>query len=116
MAESIAEYFTEHFQAHRHETAYRQRRGYRMESFTYCEILDMAFGFACKLEARGIAKGDRVMVWGENGAEWVAVFFGCALRGVIVVPMDDGSTAEFALRVFRAGRGEAADGVTEACA
>jgi len=101
MAESIAEYFTEHFQAHRHETAYRQRRGYRTESYTYGEVLEMAFGFACKLEARGIAEGDRVMVWGENCAEWVSVFFGCALRGVIVVPMDDGSAADFALRVFQ---------------
>jgi len=101
MAESIAEFFTEHFQAHRHETAYRQRRGYRTESFSYGEVLEMAFGFACKLEARGIAKGDRAMVWAENCAEWVAVFFGCALRGVIVVPMDDGSSADFALRVFQ---------------
>jgi len=101
MAESIAAFFSENFRAHRHERAYRQRRGYRTESFTYGEILEMASGFARKLEARGIAKGDRVMVWGENCAEWVAVFFGCALCGVIVVPMDDGSAVDFAMRVFR---------------
>ena len=101
MAESIAEFFLENYRARRDERACRQRRGYRTESFTYGEILDMACGFACKLEARGISKGDRVMVWGENCAEWVAVFFGCALRGVIVVPMDDASAAEFAIRVFQ---------------
>jgi len=101
MAESLAEFFAEHFQSHRHERAYRQRRGYRTESFTYGQIMEMASGFAGKLEARGIAKGDRVMLWGENCAEWVAVFFGCVLRGVIVVPMDDGSAADFAMRVFR---------------
>jgi len=101
MAESIAEFFSEHFRAHQHERAYGQRRGYRAESFTYGEVLEMASGFARKLEARGIAKGDRVMVWGENCAEWVAVFFGCALSGVIVVPMDDGSAADFAMRVFQ---------------
>jgi long-chain acyl-CoA synthetase len=101
MAESIAEFFSENFRAHRQERAYRQRRGYRTESFTYGEILEMAAGFARKLGARGIAKGDRVMVWGENCAEWAAVFFGCALRGVIVVPMDDGSAADFAMRVFQ---------------
>ena len=101
MAESIAEFFLENFRAHRHERAYRQRRGYRTEPFTYSEILEMAGGFARKLEARGIAKGDRVMVWGENCAEWAAVFFGCALRGVVVVPMDDGSAVDFAMRVFR---------------
>jgi len=100
MAESIAEFFLDNFGVHRRERACRQRRGFRTESFTYGEILDMASSFARNLEARGIAKGDRVMVWGENCAEWMAVFFGCALRGVIVVPMDDGSAADFALRVF----------------
>jgi len=101
MSETIAEFFSQHFQAHRQERAYRQRRGYRTESFTYGEIQEMAFGFARKLQARGIVKGDRVMVWGENCAEWVAVFFGCALSGVVVVPMDDGSAPDFAMRVFQ---------------
>jgi long-chain acyl-CoA synthetase len=101
MAESLAEFFLEHFRQHSRECAYRQRRGYRTESFTYGRVLDMAFSFARKLEARGIAKGDRVLLWGENSAEWVAVFFGCALSGVIVVPMDDGAAPDFALRVAK---------------
>ena len=101
MAESIAEFFLEHFQSHRHECAYRQRRGYRTESITYGEVLETALGFARELESRGIAKGDRVMLWGENSAAWAAVFFGCALRGVIVVPMDDNSAADFATRVLQ---------------
>src|SRR5208282_4675404 len=83
----------------RDERAYGQRCGYRMEWFTYGQILEMAFGFARDLEARGIAKGERVLLWGENCAEWVGVFFGCALRGVVVVPMDDGASGEFAGRV-----------------
>ena len=101
MAESIAEFFLENFQAHQHECAYRQRRGYRTESFTYGEVLGMAAGFARKLGERGIAKGDRIMLRGENCAEWVAAFFGCVLSGVIVVPMDDGAAADFAMRVFQ---------------
>jgi long-chain acyl-CoA synthetase len=101
MAESIAEFFLEHFQSHRHERAYRQRRGYRTESFTYCDVLEMALGFARDLETRRISKGDRVMLWGENSAQWVAVFFGCVLHGVIVVPMDDGASADFAARVLQ---------------
>jgi len=100
MAESLEDFFFENFRAHRHECAYRQRRGYRTESFTYGQVLDMAFSVAHKLAARGIVKGDRIMLWGENCAEWVAVFFGCALAGVIVVPMDDGSAIDFATRVF----------------
>jgi len=99
MAESLAEFFVTHFRAHRDERAYGQRRGYRMEWFTYGQVLEMAVRFAGELEARGIGKGDRVMLWGENSAEWVAAFLGCALLGVVVVPMDDGASAEFAGRV-----------------
>ena len=99
MAESLAEFFLTNFQAHRDERAYGQRCGYRMEWFTYEQVLEMAIGFAGELEARGIGKGERVMLWGENCAQWVAAFFGCALRGVVVVPMDDGASPEFAARV-----------------
>ncbi len=101
MAESLAEFFLANFQAHRDERAYGQRRGYRMEWFTYGQVLEAAFSFCRELEARGIGKGDRVMLWGENCAEWIAAFFGCALGGVVVVPMDDGAAAEFAGRVSR---------------
>ena len=105
MAESLAEFFLSHFQAHSEERAYGQRHGYRMEWFTYGQVLEMASQFCRELERRGIKKGERVMLWGENCAEWVAAFFGCAMCGVIVVPMDAGAAAEFAGRV--AGQVEA---------
>src|SRR5205085_12666100 len=35
-----------------------------------------------------------------NGAEWVAVFYGCMLRGVAVVPMDAAASPEFTATVF----------------
>src|SRR5579864_6896451 len=101
MAESITEFFQENFRAHWDECAYRQRRGYRTESFTYRQVFELAFGLTVELETRCIAKGDRVMLWGQNSAEWVAAFFGCALHGVVVVPMDDGASVDFALRVSR---------------
>src|SRR5712672_1382294 len=101
MSKSLAELFRANFQAHCNERAYGQRRGYRMEWFTYGQVLEMALQFRRELEARGIAKGERVMLWGENCAEWVAAFFGCAMCGVIVVPMDNGSATDFAARVAR---------------
>ncbi|HKV76999.1 MAG TPA: AMP-binding protein [Candidatus Sulfotelmatobacter sp.] len=99
MAESIAEFFLEHFRGHARECAYVQRRGYRTEKITYGKVVERAFGFAQELERRSVVKGDRIMLWGENSAEWAAVFFGCALRGVVVVPMDDGASPDFARRV-----------------
>ena len=99
MAESLAEFFRKTFQAHRGERAYGQRRGYRMEWFTYGQVSEMAETFAAELKSRGTAKGDRVMLWGENSAQWVAAFFGCAISGIVAVPMDDAASGEFARRV-----------------
>ncbi|MCU1302894.1 MAG: AMP-dependent synthetase and ligase [Candidatus Sulfotelmatobacter sp.] len=101
MAESLSEFLLANFQARPNERAYGQRRGYRMVWFTYGQVLDMASKFCRELEARGIGRGERVMLWGENSGEWVAAFFGCATSGVIVVPMDDGASRDFASRVSR---------------
>jgi len=100
MPESLAEFLVPSFDAHLHERAYGKRHGYRMEWFTYGQVVDLAFRFAHELDARQIRKGDRVMLWGENCAEWVVAFVGCAIRGVVVVPMDDGAASEFAVRVL----------------
>jgi long-chain acyl-CoA synthetase len=101
MAESLAEFFLHHFRVHAHEYAYRQRRGYRIESFTYGQVMQMASQVTRFLHDHGIAKGDRIILCGQNSAEWVAAFFGCALSGVVVVPMDAGASPDFAMRVFR---------------
>jgi long-chain acyl-CoA synthetase len=101
MAESLPEFFLATFQQHSEDRAYGRRRGYRMEWFTYGEVLEMAVHFSQELHSRGIAKGDRVMLWGENCAQWVGAFLGCAVCGVIVVPMDDGASVDFARRVAR---------------
>jgi long-chain acyl-CoA synthetase len=82
------------------EIAYVQPRGYRWSRWSYRQVAETAFRFARELEARGIAKGDRVSLSGANSAEWVSAFFGCALRGAIVVPMDDAASPDFARRVY----------------
>lgn len=82
------------------EIAFVQRRGYRTVRWSYRQVAQIAFQFARELEARGIGKGENVVLWGPNSAEWVAVFLGCALRGVAVVPLDDDvATEEFAALV-----------------
>jgi len=72
-----------------------------METWTYAQIAEQANGLARELQFRGIGKGDAVLLWGENSPEWIVAFFGCLLRGAVSVPIDHGSTAEFATRVAR---------------
>ncbi len=74
-------------------------RGVRRRATTYGEIARLAGRFATLLAQRGIGPGDRVVLWAENGAEWVAAFYGCMLRGALAVPLDAYGSADFAARV-----------------
>ena len=97
---SLVEFFVK-YAAKGNEVAVRHRRGYRMETWSYAGIAGEANRLARELEFRGISKGDTVLLWGENSPEWIITFFGCLLRGAVIVPVDHGSTAEFATRVAR---------------
>src|SRR5216684_3636843 len=99
MPQTLAEYPQLHL-ARRNEIAYVHRRGFRTLRWTYGQVAELAFRFARELEARGISKGDRMLLWGDNCAEWVGAFFGCMLRGVVAVPMDRIAAPDFALRVM----------------
>jgi long-chain acyl-CoA synthetase len=98
MPQSLAEYAQLHL-ALGAETAFVHARGFRTLRWSYRQTAELAFRFARELETRNIGKGDRVMLWGENCAEWVGAFFGCALRGAVAVPMDRIAAPEFAQRV-----------------
>ena len=88
------------FERHGEEPAVVARRGLRSVRTSYRELARLAGRCARELESRGIAKGDRVVIWGANGGEWIASFFGCVLRGVVAVPLDTGGAPEFVRRVL----------------
>ena len=81
------------------DCAYVFPRGYRRERWSYEGVARVAYQFARELQARQIVKGDAVLLWSPNCAEWVAVFLGCALCGVIAVPVDDAAHPDFARRI-----------------
>src|SRR6516225_4365161 len=98
MPQTLADYPGLHL-ARKDEIAYVHRRGLRTMRWSYQQLGELAFRFARELEARNIGKGDRVMLWGENSAEWIAAFFACMLRGAVAVPMDRIASPDFARRV-----------------
>ena len=73
--------------------------GYRRRRHTYGDVGRAARGFAARLVAAGLRKGDKVVFWGENRPEWIACYWGCLLLGIIVVPVDYRSRPEFLARV-----------------
>ena len=83
------------------ETIFANHTGLRTFRWSYERLVREAHRVAHELEARGIQHGERVVLCGENSPEWVATFWGCCLRGVVVVPLDQGSSREFVVTVAR---------------
>jgi long-chain acyl-CoA synthetase len=55
---------------------------------TYRELWDKAARVAGGLRAAGVQRGDRVALRLGNGVDWVLAFFGTALAGGVVVPVN----------------------------
>jgi long-chain acyl-CoA synthetase len=89
----------EDFRTYGREIAVVRYQGNRRRVASYGDIARTAGRFAALLAQRNIGPGDRVVLWGENSAEWIAAYHGCILRGALVVPLDAYGSAEFAARV-----------------
>jgi len=87
------------FRRYDRQVAVIRYQGNRRRVTTYGELARLAGRFAALLAQRGIGHGDRVLIWAENSAEWIAAFHGCMLGGVLAVPLDANGTTEFASRV-----------------
>ena len=73
--------------------------GYKRRVHGYEDVGRAARGFAARLNAAGMAPGDKVIFWGENRPEWIACYWGCLISGIVVVPIDYRSSADFVRKV-----------------
>jgi long-chain acyl-CoA synthetase len=87
------------FRRYGEQIAVVTHRGNRRFSSTYAQLGELSARCAHAYDLAGLKPGDRVLLWGDNSAEWVAAFFGCILRGIVAVPLDAAGSVEFARRV-----------------
>ena len=73
--------------------------GYRVRRHSYTDVTRAARGFAARLRAAGVAKHDKVLLWGENRPEWIVAYWGVILSGAVAVPIDYRSSSEFVMKV-----------------
>lgn len=59
------------------------------------------------LAARGVAHGDRVLLWGTNRPQWAATFFALMRLGAVAVPLDYRSAPDFIVRLAEQTRPKA---------
>src|SRR5947209_16579000 len=69
--------------------------GGTMSILTYGMVQERARGFAGYLQQRGIAKGDRILIWCASRADWMCAYLGALLLGAVVVPLDVSSKEDF---------------------
>jgi len=70
------------------------------------------FGDECRRIARGLlaaglVKGDRVVLWSENRPEWMSVWMGTAIAGIVIVPVDFLATEQECLNIIKITRAKA---------
>jgi len=62
--------------------------GFDIRSWSYGRAIATARRVVALLGRKGVAPGDRVMLWAPNSPEWATTFLGCFLAGVVPVPID----------------------------
>ncbi len=60
---------------------------YLGEKFTYARLRNLIDRFASALNRLGVRKGDKVVLYITNSAQWVIAFFGIQKIGAVVVPV-----------------------------
>ena len=76
--------------------------GFRRWSYTHDQLRTTAEAVAGRLTDAGLRQGDRLLLWSDSRPEWVAIFWGCMLCGVTVVPVDVSTSPELAGRILKA--------------
>jgi len=67
--------------------AFTMQYGYRKITYSFDEIYKLSCRVALFLESNGIQKGDCVVVCAPNSPYWISLFWGCMLKGAVIVPM-----------------------------
>ncbi len=71
------------------------RGAFGLRWWRYQQLHQMSWRAAALLAEAGVCSGDAVLLRARNSPEWVAFFFGAALRGAVVVPLDIDATPAF---------------------
>ena len=84
------------------------RPGFRTRVWTYRELGDLVPRVARYLAELGIARGDRVVIWGVNRPEYGIGFLAALRIGAVLVPLDVNSLSDFAQKIVGRTRPTAA--------
>ena len=77
----LLELFDTTTKLHATRPALRIERGEREEIYSYADLQELATRVGVFLAVRGVAAGERVMLFAKNAPEWAMAYFGIAQGG-----------------------------------
>jgi len=86
---------------------YRAGKQREFTRWTYGRYGDECRRIACGLLAAGLVKGDRVVLWSENRPQWMSVWMGTVIAGIVIVPVDFLATEQECLNIIKITRAKA---------
>jgi len=88
MVENLGSFIKKAAGKYKDKTAFEIKRGIRVDRFSFSQMYDLGTRLATFFGRKGIKKGDKIVILAPNMPEYVLVFFGSWIAGVIVVPID----------------------------
>jgi len=86
---------------HPDRTAVEVQRRDTVEAVAYSQLARMASQVRVRLQAKGLARGDRCVILAENDARWCAAFLGILQIGAVAVPLDTNYAAKQIARLLQ---------------
>lgn len=85
----------------RKKKALTYKTGFRTFVTSYKDLYKNVLKTYSFLESLKLQKKDRIVLWGFNSSYWATIFLACALKGVIVVPIDYALNSEFVEKIAK---------------
>jgi len=75
------------------------RKEYRRFLYTYDQLHSLSQKFAGFLHQNKVKKGDKLIVWLQNGIEYAVILLGSFLEGLVIVPVDARSNIDLVKKI-----------------
>ncbi len=87
--------------------AMKIERNGKKEQYTFEDVKELTYRAAGFLAHKGIAQGDRVILFSNNMPEWGLSYFGILKTGATAIPIDPASSIDEIINFARAGEASA---------
>jgi long-chain acyl-CoA synthetase len=84
----------------RKEVAIINRSDFRRNIYYYNDLYDLILKLCTYLDDLGLKKGNKIFIWSYNSIEWSLIFLACAIKGIIIVPIDFLAKEDFIIKIY----------------